>query len=140
MRGCFVAMLILVLLYGPAGCGTKGPKLLKAKGKVVKGGEDFTPDTAEGEGLQVCFIPIAADSSPPKNWYAAQVDQSTGYFVASGGEGKGMPKGKYRVMVELKKNRKDLLGGKFDALNSPYEFEVDENSELMVVDIAKTQK
>ena len=138
MRGCLISMAILVVAYSPSGCGvSKGPKLLQAKGQVVKDGEDFIPDADEGEGLQVCFIPIAPDLSPPKNWYAAKVDQSTGHFVASGGEGKGMPKGKYRVMVELRKNRKDVLGGKFDALNSPYVFDIDEKSEMMVVDIAK---
>lgn len=132
MRIVLVSILGLAVTFGTAGCGG-GPKLLKAKGKVVKNGEDFAPD--DGEGLQVCFIPIAEDKSPPKNWYAADVDQSTGYFTAAGGEYKGMPPGKYRVMVELKKNRKDLLKGKFDALNSPFVFEVDEGSELMVVDI-----
>ena len=137
MRLSLVSMLVLVFTFGAAGCGSKEPKLLKAKGQVVKDGEDFAPDVDDGEGLQVCFIPIADDLSPPKNWYAAKVDQSTGHFVASGGEGKGMPPGKYRVMVELKKNRKDLLKGQFDADNSPYIFEVDDDSEPMIVDIAK---
>ena len=135
MRGCLVSMLILVLAFGPAGCGKKEPKLLKAKGQVVKDGEDYIPD--EEENLQVCFIPIAADMSPPRNWYAAEVDPATGSFYASGGEKKGMPAGKYRVMIELKRNRKDVLGGKFDSQNSPYVFDIDEKSELMVVDIAK---
>ena len=135
MRGCLISMLILVLAYAPTGCGSKGPKLLKAKGQVVKDGEDYIPD--DEENLQVCFIPIAKDLSPPRNWYAAEVDPATGSFYASGGEKKGMPPGKYRVMIELKKNRKDVLGGKFDSQNSPYVFDIDETSELMVVDIAK---
>jgi hypothetical protein len=47
-----------------------------------------------------------------------------------------MPPGKYRVGVEVKKNRKDTLDGKFNAVNSPFVFEVDDGSELMIVDIA----
>ena len=135
MRRYVVSILILVLAFGSAGCGKKEPKLLKAKGQVVKDGEDFVPE--EDENLQVCFIPIAKDLSPPRNWYAAEVDPATGSFYAAGGEKKGMPPGRYRVMVELKRNRKDVLGGKFDSQNSPYIFDVDDNSELMVVDIAK---
>ena len=135
MRRYVVSILILVLAFGSAGCGKKEPKLLKAKGQVVKDGEDFVPE--EDENLQVCFIPLAKDLSPPRNWYAAEVDPATGSFYASGGEKKGMPAGKYRVMIELKRNRKDVLGGKFDSQNSPYVFDIDEKSELMVVDIAK---
>jgi hypothetical protein len=114
------------------GCG-KSDTLLRAKGQVVKNGDVFIPE--EDENLQVCFIPIADDGAPPRNWYAAEVDSTNGTFYASGGEKKGMPAGKYRVMVELKKNRKDLLKGKFDAQNSPFIFEVDEQSEPMVIDI-----
>ena len=139
MRGCLVSMLILVIAYGPAGFGgNKGQKLLKAKGRIVKEGEDFTANITEGESLQVCFIPVEQDLSSPKNGYTAQVDQSTGYFIASGVDGKGLPQGEYRVKVELKKNSKDVLDGRFDAVKSPYVFDIDEKSEPMVVDIAKT--
>jgi hypothetical protein len=118
------------------GCGDSG--LLRAKGQVVKNGEDFIPD--DEENLQVCFIPITDDGKPPRNWYAAEVDQSTGAFYAAGAEKKGMPAGKYRVMVELKKKRKDVLGGKFDALKSPFIFEIDENSPPMIIDLEDPPK
>ena len=119
------------------GCG-KGDQLIRARGKVVKNGEEFIPD--DDESLQVCFIPITDDGKPPRNWYAAEVDPSTGAFYASGAEKKGMPPGKYRVMVELKKNRKDLLKGKFDALKSPFVFEIDDDSEPMVIDLEDPPK
>jgi hypothetical protein len=128
-----VLALIFVMTFSQIGCGKKD-NLIKARGRVVKNGEDFIP--AEDENLQVCFIPIQADLSPPRNWYAAEVDPATGTFYAAGGEKKGMPPGKYRVMIELKRNRKDLLRGKFDSNNSPFVFDVDKDSEEMVVDIA----
>lgn len=116
-----------------SGCGGS-PELLRATGKILKDGETFIPE--DDENLQVCFIPISDDGTPPRNWYAAEVDQTQGTFYAAGGEKKGMPPGKYRVMVELKKDRKDLFKGKFDALNSPFVFEIDETSEPMVIDLA----
>lgn len=125
-------LLISVFAMCLSGCG-KSERLIRAKGQIVKNGEDFIPE--DDENLQVCFIPIAEDLSPPRNWYAAEVDPLTGTFFASGGQKNGMPPGKYRVMVELKKNRKDLLGGKLDSLNSPWIFEVDETTPLMVVDL-----
>jgi hypothetical protein len=132
LRNPAAFVLIGVCLMVILGCG-KSERLIKAKGQIVKNGEDFIPE--DDENLQVCFIPIADDLSPPRNWYAAEVDQSTGAFYASGGEKKGMPPGRYRVMVELKKKRKDVLGGKLDSLNSPWIFEVDEETPLMVVDL-----
>lgn len=127
--GAFTSLLL--------GCGN-GDKLLRARGQVVKNGEDFIPD--DEENLQVCFVPISEDGKPPRNWYAAEVDASTGWFYAAGAEKKGMPPGKYRVMVELKKNRKDLLGGKFDAFNSPFVFEIDDESTPMIVDLDNPPK
>lgn len=131
-RHVIAVLLIGVFASSISGCG-KAERLIRAKGQIVKNGEDFIPE--DDENLQVCFIPLADDLSPPRNWYAAEVDPLTGSFYASGGEKKGMPPGKYRVMVELKKNRKDLLKGKLDSLNSPWVFDVDESTPLMVVDL-----
>lgn len=133
MNKLIILTLIFVTTLSQIGCGKK-LNLIKAQGRVVKDGEDFIPE--EDENLQVCFIPIQADLSPPRNWYAAEVDPTTGTFYAAGGEKKGMPPGKYRVMIELKKNRKDVLGGKFDSINSPFVVDVDKDSEEIVVDIA----
>ena len=99
----------------------------------MKDGEDFVP--GDEENLQVMLVPISEDSSPAKNFYYAEVNQETGSFYAAGAEKKGVPPGKYRVLVELKKNKKDLLKGKFYEMDSPFVFDIDDNSEPMVVDI-----
>ena len=109
-----------------------GPKLLRGKGQVVKDGEDFVP--GDEESLSVALVPIHDDSSPAKNYYYAEVDQTSGHFFAAGAEKKGVPPGKYEVLVELKKDRKDLLKGKFYN-KSPFVFEIGDNSEPMIVDI-----
>ena len=133
MRQLIALVVLVAVTFFVSGCGKK-ENLIRAKGRVVKDGADYIPD--EEEDLQVCFVPIADDLSPPRNWYAAEVDPATGTFYAAGGQKNGMPPGKYRVVVELKRNRKDLLGGKFNSLNSPFVFDVDKDSEEMVVDIA----
>lgn len=46
---------------------------------------------------------------------------------------------KYRVVVELKKSRKNLLKGKFDSLNSPFIVEIDRNSKPIVIDLAMSE-
>ena len=133
MRHCVTYSLLIAVIVVVTGCN-KEPVLLKAKGKLLKGGVAFNAEE-EDVGVQIAFVPVAADGSPPRNWYIAKVDQKTGTFVASGGHQKGMPPGKYKVAVELKRDRKDTLNGKFDALHTPFEFEVDEKSAEMVIDL-----
>ena len=134
MRQCLIPATLVGILFVSCGCSGKQPVMLKAKGKVVKGGSPFIPDD-EDVGLQLAFVPISADGTPPRNWYVAEVNQKTGEFTTTGGHNLGMPPGKYRVAVELKKDRKDTLSGKFDALHSPFEFEVSEKPEEMVIDL-----
>ena len=121
----------------PVGCG-KSNDLLRTKGQVVKNGKPFAPE--KDENLQIALIPISPDGKPPRNWYAAEVDPATGSFYAAGGEKKGVPQGKYRVMVELKKKKKDVLGGKFDALKSPFIVDIDQKSSPIMIDIENPPK
>jgi hypothetical protein len=132
MRNAVLWLLAIAIGVQLPGC-SKGPKLLRGKGQVVKDGEDFVPD--DEENLQVALVPIQDDNSPAKNFYYAEVDQSSGRFFAAGADKKGVPPGSYRVLVELKKDKKDLLKGKFFNMQSPFIFEIDDNSEPMVVDI-----
>jgi hypothetical protein len=67
--------------------------------------------------------------------YCADVDQDTGTFVPDGAQKKGMPPGKYRVALQLKKKRVDLWNGRFDGENSPFVFDIDEDTEEIVIDL-----
>ena len=136
MRFAMNLLLVSVALL-LSGCG-KSENLIRAKGQILKGGENLVPD--DEENLQVAFIPIMPDLSPARNWYVAEVDQTTGSFYAAGGMKKGMPPGKYRVVIELLKKKKDLLKGQFDGENSPFIVEVDKNSEPMLLDIEDPPK
>jgi hypothetical protein len=125
---------VLVLAAAAAaGCGN-GDGLLRTRGQVVKGGENFV--TPEGQHLQIEFVPIPEDGKPPKMYYWAEVDQETGEFRPDGPMKTGMPPGKYRVaLVLMDKKKKDIFGGKFNTEHSPYIFEVDADTDELIVDL-----
>lgn len=114
-------------------CGCNGEVMLRTKGKLIKDGADFVPKV--DDYLQVTFIPVLDDGSPPLDLYYADVDQDTGIFMPAGKNKKGMPPGKYQVAVELMRNKKDLFGGKFNTENTPYVVDVDPETEEIVIDI-----
>jgi hypothetical protein len=129
-----LATVLLVLAIGTIqGCSQDDDGLLRTEGRVLKGGQPFVPE--EGEFIQIEFVPILPGGEPPPNFYVAVVDQTNGTFHPAGAELRGMPPGKYRVAVELMKNRNDELGGKFDAENSPFVVDVDATTEEIVIDL-----
>jgi hypothetical protein len=114
------------------GCGDN-EGLIRTKGRVVKNGTNFIPE--EGEHLQIEFVPIPEDGKPPSMQYWAGIDQETGTFWPDGPMKKGMPPGKYRVSVELIRNKKDLFKGQFDPEISPFVFDIDEETDEIVLDL-----
>lgn len=124
--------LVLAFLSTIAGCG-KGDGKLRTRGRLLKGGEEYVPE--EGEYIQITFVPIPADGQPAKDYYWADVDQDTGTFAPAGKDRKGLPPGKYRVAVELMKKKKDLLGGKYDPEKSPFVFDIEPETEEIVIDL-----
>jgi len=123
--------LILACLLALGGCGEA--KLLRTEGRLLKGGDDFIPE--DGEYIQITFVPIPKDGEFATDYYYAEVDQDLGTFRPAGKNGKGMPSGKYRVAVELMKNRKDQFGGRFDTVQSPFVFDVDASTDEIVIDL-----
>lgn len=131
MRRTILAV-VAVALAAATGCGDGR---LRTRGKLLKGGQPCV--AKEGESFNVFFVPIAADGKPPTDFYVAAVEQADGTFRATGKDLKGMPPGKYRVAVEHMKNKKDLLGGKYNAENSPFVFDVTGESDEIVIDLDK---
>jgi len=126
--------LVLLLAFVLGGCGDNDGKL-RTKGRLLKGGEEFIPD--EDENIQITFVPIMPDGKPPHRHYYADVNQETGEFVPDGPDKKGLPAGRYRVAVELMKKKKDLFKGRFDQEASPFIFDIDEDTEEIVIDLDK---
>jgi hypothetical protein len=126
------SIIVLAIALAGSGCG-RGDGLHRTKGRLTKGGEDFIPP--EGEYLQISLTPITRDGKPPKNIYFASVDQDAGTFTAAGPLLQGVPAGKYRISVELMKDKKDQFAGRFDAERSPFVFDIDGDDEEIVVDL-----
>jgi hypothetical protein len=133
MHRVVASVLVLAFLFTIVGCG-KGDGKLRARGRLLKGGEEYIPE--EDEYIQITFVPIPEDPRElAKDYYWADVDQDTGTFAAAGKDRKGLPPGRYRVAVELMKKKKDLLGGKYDPEKSPFVFDIDPDSEEIVIDL-----
>jgi len=115
-----------------AGCGRGDGKLL-ITGKVVRGGTAFTVPAEEY--VRVTFFPMSDDGGPPKNTYAAAYNVSDGTFQAVGGDGKGIPPGKYRVAVEHEKKGGDAFKGRYDGDRSPFQFDIDRTTQALVIDL-----
>jgi len=124
-------LLLFGLVLLASGCG-KSDKL-RTQGRLLKGGTPYIPSA--GEYIQITFVPMPEDGKPPDRHYYAGVDQDTGTFVPDGPDKLGMPAGRYRVAVELMKNKKDLLRGKYDQEFSPYVFDVDADTDEIVIDL-----
>jgi hypothetical protein len=112
------------------GCGNGK---LQTQGRVVKGGQPLLPK--EDESVRVTFVPILPDGKPPSDHYFAKFDPDDATFWASGKDQQGLPPGKYRVAVEYKRKKRDVLGGKFDENRSPFVFEIDSRTPDLVIDL-----
>jgi hypothetical protein len=129
-----ISLAFIVCFSGIAGCGKSDGKL-NVTGKVVRGGAPLK--VPEEEYVRVTFFPVTTDGGPPKNTYAASFNRADGTFRALGGDGHGIPPGKYRVAVEHVKKGGDALKGAYDGDRSPLVFEIDRSTKPLVIDLDK---
>jgi hypothetical protein len=120
--------LVVLLLVG---C-SNSPNI-KAKGRVLKGGQPFT--TQPGEGLRIILAPMAAPATGQYDSFAAEFDPSNGSFRVRGKDGTGLPPGKYRVSLQLMKNKEDQFRGRYVGLKSPFVVEVGQGGGDLVIDL-----
>jgi hypothetical protein len=130
----YLAVGLLIGLFA-AGCGNSG--LIKAKGRVLKGGQPYR--TGEGQGLRIFFAPVEIPGKEHYDSYAAEYHAEDGTFQVKGKDGAGLPPGKYRVGIQLMKNRDDLLGGKLLGKNSPLTCEITGSHDDLVIDLDQTK-
>ena len=129
-----------------AGCNPDGPKAVDGnvipKGRILKNGLPLSP--AEGgatnlppgdPGFQVVFIKLGGSDAGTE--IAARLrDDPPGSFDLIGPEAKGIPPGKYRVVVIMAPfGGTDALKGKYNRQNSKIEVEV-KPKEDVVIDLA----
>jgi hypothetical protein len=125
-----LAFAVVFLLL--TGCGTPRYRI---PGRITQGGQPFQHD--DDDAVAVTFVPIPPEGEIARDYFYAEVDQKTGTFWAAGGTKKGIPLGKYRVAIELKRNRKDLFKGKYGTENSPFVFDIVSGTQEIVIDLDK---
>lgn len=91
LKPLYVTLAGCVLL---AGCGS-GQPLQIAKGQVLANGKNY--QVGDREQLLIIFYPVIEEGEP-SNTYPANVKKD-GSFDTTGRDGKGIPPGKYRVMI-----------------------------------------
>lgn len=132
MKRLMRTLTALALTTAVVGC-SRGDQKVRPEGHLLKADKEFIP--GEGEFIQITFVPVVPAGKTVTDFYYAEVDQDSGMFSPAGADRKGMPPGKYRVAIELMKKKKDLWGGRFDADNSPFVFDVDSSTKEIVIDI-----
>ena len=125
--------LLLPLLMGMLAIGCGDSSHIKAKGRLVKGGQPYL--APEGTGFRVFFVPLEAPKGNQFDSFAAEYNPETGSFLVKGKDGKGLPPGKYRVDLQLMKSKEDLLNGKLMGKKSPYIMEVTSSADDLVIDL-----
>jgi hypothetical protein len=113
------------------GCGS-GPNMIKAKGRVVKGGQPYVPP--EDQGLRIFFVPVQTPADHYES-YMATFNKQDSTFVVIGRDGAGLPPGNYRVSVELLKQKADQFKKKYTGMRSPFTFEVNKENKELVIDL-----
>src|SRR5262245_35427568 len=119
---------LLVLGLFALGCGDSSH--IKAKGRIVKGGQPYL--APEGEGFRVFFVPLEVRKDDHYDSYAAEYDPQDGSFCVQGKDGRGLPAGKYRVDLQLMKSKEDLLSGKLMGKKSPMILEVTDGDDVVI--------
>jgi hypothetical protein len=137
--------LLIAALACLTGCGSgKGSgsadKPFPVKGKLLKGGLPLQPNTAglpPGDpGLQVIFYRLGGAQAGEE--YRAEVNAQNGTFELLGFDGKGIPKGRYRIAVIMAPvGGVDQFKGKYDKEHSKVEKEITGKEDDLVVDIEK---
>ncbi|HEV3238622.1 MAG TPA: hypothetical protein VGZ25_16665 [Gemmataceae bacterium] len=125
---------LIIVLIG--GCGVAH---VKAKGKLLKNGEPFRP--GENEFVRLVFVPADAEKEVKEGdegSFIAAFNPEDSSFEVTGADGKGLLPGKYRVCVQLMKQKKDLFNGAFNAQNSPLNCEVVTGKEDLAFDLAQS--
>ncbi len=123
--GVWVLAVLLAL-----GCG--GPTFYKTKGRILRGGAPYK--TNPGEGLRIFFVPLERNGSTYDS-YPAQFSNDGGVFQVMGKDGRGLPPGKYRVDLQLMKNKEDLFNNRLLGPKSPFQCEVTSGFTEVVLDL-----
>lgn len=142
--GCTLALAVGVLACG---CGS-GETVVKVRGKLIKGGQPYQakvtgsnlPPGEEGMA-EVTFYPVKSDNeviadeegAPTVVGAEMATVKEDGTFELLGPKGKGIPPGKYRIVVKhIDPTGADLLKAFFNEQNSRITRDVTEGAEIII--------
>jgi hypothetical protein len=140
MRTLLLPVFMLTLVLSLAGCGSgkPGDNSQPVQGKLTNNGaalqiENKAPGVA---WVEVRFYPENNGQISETHFQAGVKDDGT--FNVPGPSGKGLPPGKYRVIVRQwdPYPQTDKLGGKFDETNSKISYDIT-GSTTLDIDLAK---
>src|ERR1017187_5818760 len=107
-------------LLALAACGESGPPKTVIKGVISDGGKVIPVKVNESKSGQWLRVWLK-DATGKGDIYEANIKFEDGTFSIAGGDGRGVPAGKYKVFVEWNEKfpmGKDLLKGNFGEANS----------------------
>jgi hypothetical protein len=150
LQKTFGGLLVALVCFTLAGCGSSVKRVV-VTGKILEDGQPLKLSGPAyemgGAGIDVRFNP--ADDALRDMVQKLPISLSTrakldGTFVVDGGDGKGIPVGKYKVslvhqnmMMDRRDRaaaatRGDLFGGRFTATKTPFEFDIQEAKEIVL--------
>jgi hypothetical protein len=127
-----------------SGCSESGPPKQIVKGKISDAGKVIVVKETEskaGGRLRVWLKSADAGKASGDAW-VANVNYADGTFTIAGGDGRGMPAGKYKVFVEWKDDYpmgKDLLKEKFSETNSKIVRNIPPPDDMLIIDVSKPE-
>lgn len=136
-----VACVLLAMMFSAVGCGKSGPKTVRVTGRVLLNGQPLTvtPTEAQLGGVQLRFIELGPDGAPSGPSFSTNA-KPDGTFNVLGIGGRGLPPGKYRIAVyQYDPYPEDKLTGRFSDERSPIVRQIDADTDLGEIDLAKTK-
>jgi hypothetical protein len=149
-----LSILLIAFGAGLAGCG-ESSNTVWVKGRLLKGGARYVPP--QGHVIELTFVASEIENpdgqfAPSSEPFDADYNDDEGTFFVPGRQGRGIPRGKYRVAVTQRMLREafdaarpkakpgekeitretDFLGGRFPPSSSPIVREIRGATELVI--------
>ena len=142
-RSWLVSLSVGGLLLALSACGESGPPKSVVKGTITNAGKVIPikiTESKSGEFLRVWL----KEANPGKltDSYNAIIKFEDGTFTIPGGDGRGVPAGKYKVFIEWNDNfpmGKDLLKGRFSEANSKILRDIPPPNGVLNIDVSKPE-
>jgi hypothetical protein len=90
-------VLVVVACLSICGCAERLEKRCVVKGQVTRGGQPLST-SSQGRN-EIWFTPAGVDGDLASTGFLATIDPSDGSYKQLGREGRGIPPGKYHVIV-----------------------------------------